>query len=163
MDFLASFFVSLFFLILSLCLTTAQAKEFLVGGKVNAWAVTASSSDTLNKWAEASRFQVGDSLVWNFDPEKDSVLRVTREAYLACNATQPTQWHNCQKGEKVIVVVMSERHSFRKHLAPAPAPESGADFRAPAFAPTAGAQDRVVVSRGMLSLVLGLGLVALRF
>ncbi|KAJ4815824.1 Early nodulin-like protein 1 [Rhynchospora pubera] len=186
MDFLASFFVSLFFLILSLCLTTAQAKEFLVGGKVNAWAVPASSSDTLNKWAEASRFQVGDSLVWNFDPEKDSVLRVTREAYLACNTTNPVASYkngstvmtlnhsgayyfisgisdNCQKGEKVIVVVMSERHSFRKHLAPAPAPESGADFRAPAFAPTAGAQDRVVVSRGMLSLVLGLGLVALRF
>ncbi|KAJ4754999.1 Early nodulin-like protein 1 [Rhynchospora pubera] len=159
MAFLASFFVSLFFLILSL---SALQLHKLVGGKVNAWAVPASSSDTLNKWAEASRFQVGDSLVWNLDPEKDSVLRVTREAYLL-SSLQHNQPNNCQKGEKVIVVVMSERHSLRKHLAPAPAPESGADFRAPAFAPTAGAQDRVVVSRGMPSLVLGLGLVALRF
>lgn len=124
--------------------------------------------------------------MWNYEPEKDSVLCVTREAYLTCNTTDPMASYknsstvvtlnhsgayyfisgnseNCQKGEKVIVVVMSERHSLRKHLAPAPAPEFITDFRSPALAPTAGAQDRLVVEKGMLGLMLGLGLLALRF
>lgn len=124
--------------------------------------------------------------VWNYDPEKDSVLGVTREAYLTCNTTEPMASYKnsstvvilnhsgayyfisgnsiyCQKGEKVIVVVMSERHSLCKHLAPASAPESLTDFRAPTLAPTAGAQDRLVVAKVMLGLVLGLGLLSLGF
>ena len=62
MAFFSSFFVSLFFLIICLSITIAQAKEYLVGGYTDAWAVPASSSYTLNKWSEANRFQVGDSL-----------------------------------------------------------------------------------------------------
>jgi Plastocyanin-like domain len=123
--------------------------------------------------------------VWNYNTEKDSVLRVTRDAYLTCNTTDSIASYknsstvvplnhsgayyfisgnsdNCLKGEKVIVVVMSERHSLQKYLAPAPAPESITDFRAPALAPMTGAQDRVVI-RGVMGLMLGVGLLALQF
>lgn len=62
MAFSSSLSASLFFSIVCLSVTIAQAKEFIVGGTTNAWTVPTSSSYTLNKWAEANRFQVGDSL-----------------------------------------------------------------------------------------------------
>ncbi|KAJ6697730.1 BLUE COPPER PROTEIN [Salix purpurea] len=66
---LMSFFVGL-----------SQAKDVLVGGKTDAWKIPSSeSSDSLNKWAEEARFLVGDSLVWKYDGQKDSVLQVTKE------------------------------------------------------------------------------------
>jgi hypothetical protein len=62
MAFSSSLGVSLFILSACLSVTVGQAKEFIVGGNTNAWTVPASSSYTLNKWAEANRFQVGDSI-----------------------------------------------------------------------------------------------------
>lgn len=38
------------------------AKELLVGGKINAWKIPSSEADSLNQWAEKSRFRVGDHL-----------------------------------------------------------------------------------------------------
>ncbi|CAA6672250.1 unnamed protein product [Spirodela intermedia] len=82
------FSVSLLFLLCGL----SAAKEYLVGGSINSWTVSSSSLRVLNHWAEANRFQVGDSLVWRFDG-KASVLEVTREAYLACNTSSPIAEH----------------------------------------------------------------------
>lgn len=48
--------------ILFLLFGFSVAKEILVGGKTDAWKVSASESDSLNQWAEKSRFQVGDYL-----------------------------------------------------------------------------------------------------
>lgn len=97
--------------------------------------------------------------MWEFDGKKDSVVEVTREAYLSCNSTDPIAVHgggeaklklgrsgpfyfisavkeSCEKGEKLIVVVLSssgQRAFF--NAAPAPAPLA---FEGPAVAPTSG-------------------------
>lgn len=86
------------------------------------------------------------------------MLEVTREAYLSCNRSRPLAEHKdgattvelrrsgayyfisgtagaCEEGQRLIVVVMSKRHSLRVQLAPAPAP---AENEGPAVAPTSG-------------------------
>nr|DAD29380.1 TPA_asm: hypothetical protein HUJ06_030848 [Nelumbo nucifera] len=104
------------------------------------------SPTSLSLWAAATRFRIGDSLVWKYDTQKDSVLQVTKEAYTACNTPSlivaykdgntkvELAWsgpfyfingteENCQKGEKMTVVMLSPRHhgSSSSDLAPAPA------------------------------------------
>jgi len=51
---------SLFFFFL--LLGFSAAKELLVGGKIDAWKIPSSEADSLNQWAEKSRFRVGDYL-----------------------------------------------------------------------------------------------------
>lgn len=51
----------LVFISSSLCIFS-EAKEFLVGDKTNSWQMPSFPSQSLNKWAEANRFHVGDSL-----------------------------------------------------------------------------------------------------
>ncbi|KAJ6743852.1 BLUE COPPER PROTEIN [Salix viminalis] len=119
---LMSFFVGL-----------SQAKDVLVGGKTDAWKIPSSeSSDSLNKWAEEARFLVGDSLVWKYDGQKDSVLQVMKERpfYFISGA----QGH-CEKGQKLAVVVLSQKHRYTG-ISPSPSP---AEFDGPAVAPTSGA------------------------
>ncbi|XP_042964779.1 early nodulin-like protein 3 [Carya illinoinensis] len=65
------------------------AREFLVGGKTKAWIIPAFDSKSLNKWAEGSRFQIGDSLVWNYDPSKNSLLQVSEKDYESCSTSSP--------------------------------------------------------------------------
>lgn len=48
----------LFFSLLSF----TEARDHLVGGKTNSWKIPSSESDSLNRWAEKTRFLVGDSL-----------------------------------------------------------------------------------------------------
>lgn len=50
--------LSFFFLLLGF----SAAKELLVGGKIDAWKIPSSEVDSLNQWAEKSRFRVGDYL-----------------------------------------------------------------------------------------------------
>ncbi|XP_021746302.1 early nodulin-like protein 3 [Chenopodium quinoa] len=142
----------------------AEAKDHLVGGTSDAWKVPSSQSDSLNKWAEKQRFQIGDNLVWKYDNKQDSVLQVTREAYLSCNTSSPVAEYkdgqtkvelkkpgpyyfisgtqaNCEKGEKVIVVVMSARSRRSGAASPAfaPSPSPNSEAETPAVAPTSGA------------------------
>ena len=42
--------------------SSCEAKEILVGGKADAWKIPSSQSDSLNQWAESTRFRIGDSL-----------------------------------------------------------------------------------------------------
>ncbi|KAJ6732219.1 EARLY NODULIN-LIKE PROTEIN 3 [Salix purpurea] len=135
----------------------SQAKDVLVGGKTDAWKIPSSESDSLNKWAGNARFLIGDSLVWKYDGQKDSVLQVSKEAYAACNTTNPIEEYkdgntkvkldrsgpfyfisgaegHCEKGQKIVVVVLSQKHA--RVGAPAPSP---VEFQAPAVAPTSGA------------------------
>lgn len=39
-----------------------EARDILVGGKTDSWKIPSSQSDSLNQWAEKTRFQIGDSL-----------------------------------------------------------------------------------------------------
>ncbi|CAN0860666.1 Early nodulin-like protein 3 [Linum grandiflorum] len=153
----------LLILLSSFCSQAAAAKELLVGGKTDAWTVPSSESDSLNKWAQNTRFRIGDSLVWKSDGTKDSVLEVSRKAYLGCNTTEPIAEYkdgntkvklersgafyfisgaegHCKQGQKVIVVVLSSRKKKTVSVSPAAAPSPSGDqlLMAPAVAPTSG-------------------------
>ncbi|KAI3939224.1 hypothetical protein MKX01_002092 [Papaver californicum] len=167
--------MSLVFVSLIMFSSFSEAKDFMVGGKPNGWEIPSSiKSQPLNQWAQSSRFQLGDSLVWKYETGKDSVLQVTRENYLNCVLTKPIVEYKdgnntrvelsksgpyyfisgaqgrCEKGQKLIVVVMAPRNA-----APAPSPVD-----APAVSPTSGATT-ISSSRfggGGLSLIMGLGM-----
>ncbi|XVF89406.1 hypothetical protein PTKIN_Ptkin19aG0127800 [Pterospermum kingtungense] len=140
-----------------LFLSFTEAKEILVGGKTDAWKIPSSESDSLNKWAEKSRFRIGDSLVWKYDGAKDSVLQVTKEAYTSCNTSDPIAEYkdgktkvklersgsyffisganaHCEQGQKLHLVVMSPKHRYRTGISPAPSPAEL--YEAPAIAPS---------------------------
>ncbi|WMV60206.1 hypothetical protein MTR67_053591 [Solanum verrucosum] len=128
----------------------SEAREFIVDGKENSWKIP-SSPDEFNKWAEKTRFRIGDYIVLNYDPKSDSVLQVNEEDYNNCNKAQPIKSYqdgvtkilldksgpfffisgangHCENGQKLNVRVLSPKHSSStrvEFLAPAPAPESG--------------------------------------
>ncbi|AED93398.1 Early nodulin-like protein 3 [Arabidopsis thaliana] len=156
--------VATFFLIFFLLTNLVCSKEIIVGGKTSSWKIPSSPSESLNKWAESLRFRVGDTLVWKYDEEKDSVLQVTKDAYINCNTTNPAANYsngdtkvklersgpyffisgsksNCVEGEKLHIVVMSSRggHTggFFTGSSPSPAP-SPALLGAPTVAPASG-------------------------
>ncbi|XP_058103691.1 early nodulin-like protein 13 [Magnolia sinica] len=156
-------------IIISVLFTLSEATDFLVGGKINAWEIPSSPSDSLNGWAEENRFQIGDSLVWKFDGAKDSVMQVSRDDYLSCNTSNPIAAHkggdvtvkleksgpfyfingtkgHCGNGQKLIVAVLSKgrRHSYG--ISPAPSIE----FEGPTISPTSGASGLVVLRSGFL-------------
>ncbi|XP_043694018.1 early nodulin-like protein 3 [Telopea speciosissima] len=148
----------------------SDARDHLVGGKSDGWKIPNSDSESLNQWAEASRFQIGDSLVWNLDPKKDSVLQVIKEDYVTCNTTSPIAEYkeentkvkldrsgpyyfisgakgHCEKGQKMIVVVMSARRGYMG-ISPAPSPMQN---EGPAIAPTSSASG---LKAGMMMMVI---------
>ncbi|KAG8046885.1 hypothetical protein GUJ93_ZPchr0008g11589 [Zizania palustris] len=166
----------------------AEAKDLVVGGGGGGWKVPA-QADALNKWAQVTRFQVGDNLVFRFDGAADAVLEVTKDDYGRCSTASPVATYkaaggatvpltrsgahyfvsgapgSCDKGERLIVVVMSDKHGGRSHgvsaQAPAPVPESQspiaagiapapAPATAPAPAPESGDAGRTVASGGLL-------------
>ncbi|RID78692.1 hypothetical protein BRARA_A01488 [Brassica rapa] len=153
-------------------------KEILVGGKHTAWKISSSPSDSLNKWAESLRFHVGlqnlgfqtsETLcdLWKYDGQKDSVLQVTKEAYINCNTTNPAASYsngdtksNCVQGKKLHIVVMSSRGSFfTGGSAPSPAP-SPALLEAQAVPPANGSASSLTSRIGVLAFV-GLAIVLL--
>ncbi|KAL6216034.1 hypothetical protein ACLB2K_009261 [Fragaria x ananassa] len=140
----AASLLAVVFLVL-LSLSFSEAREYLVGGKSDAWAVPSSESESLNKWAESKRFRTGDVLVWKYDGAKDSVLYVSKEDYVNCNTSNPMKQYkdgetkivldksgpfyfisgtkdHCVKGQKLVVVVMSHRTSPSSAISPAPSP-----------------------------------------
>ncbi|XP_008803702.3 early nodulin-like protein 3 [Phoenix dactylifera] len=169
-------------LALLLIVSSSEAKDFLVGGDTEAWKIPSSKSETLNRWAEAHRFQVGDSLVWKYDGTKDSVLEVRREDYLSCNTSSPIAEHKdgnttvslprsgpyyfisgaagaCEKGEKMIVVVMSKRQRWSGGISPAPSP---VEYDGPAMAPVSGGRKLAVrIKGGLVGALTLMGLVGM--
>ncbi|KAD2394235.1 hypothetical protein E3N88_41212 [Mikania micrantha] len=122
-----------FSLLFSLNFVAYEATKFVVGGEQNLWTVT-SPAGALNAWAEKERFKIGDMLVFKYDSNTDSVLRVEEGDYKKCIKTKPiTEYHDgnsvfpitesgsfffisgadghCEKGEKVEVRVLSRKHS----------------------------------------------------
>ncbi|MED6134385.1 hypothetical protein PIB30_036620 [Stylosanthes scabra] len=164
--------------VLFLLIGFSSAKELLVGGKIDAWKIPSSEADSLNKWAESSRFQVGDHLVWKYDGKKDSVLEVDKEDYGNCSTSNPMKEYNdgttkveldrpgafyfisgakghCQKGQKLVVVVMSPR-GVRRSAGFSPAPS--AEFEGPAVAPSSDAatlKSGLVMALGVLAMSAG--------
>ncbi|XVF66815.1 hypothetical protein PTKIN_Ptkin10aG0067800 [Pterospermum kingtungense] len=129
--------------VLSCLISSTRGYKFCVGGK-DGWVV--SPSENYNHWAERNRFQVNDTLLFKYKKGSDSVLLVTREDYYSCNTKSPIQSltegdstftfdrsgpfffitgnaDNCNKGQKLIVVVMAVRHK-PQHNPPSPSPSS---------------------------------------
>ncbi|XVF77604.1 hypothetical protein PTKIN_Ptkin14bG0059300 [Pterospermum kingtungense] len=146
------------FCFMLLMVQKGYAREFTVNWGLH----NGSNAEDHNQWAERNRFQIGDSLVFNYDPNNDSVLHVTNEAYNNCTAEAPlskyTDGHtvfsfdhsgpyyfisgnkdNCQKNEKLIVVVLADRSNSssttNSTLPPSPPPSGSIDM-IPAPAPS---------------------------
>ncbi|XXG90357.1 hypothetical protein AAC387_Pa12g2140 [Persea americana] len=128
-----------FFLLISLNLIwSSHGYNFSVGGK-DGWVLN--PSENFNNWAGRNRFQVNDSLVFNYKKGEDSVLVVSREDYDKCNTKNPKTSYNdgssvfkfdrsgsfyfisgtpgkCGKGQKLIVVVLAVRQKAGSNTPP---------------------------------------------
>ncbi|KAI3768941.1 hypothetical protein L6452_00037 [Arctium lappa] len=114
------------------------AYEFMVGGSGD-WSL---ASTSYNQWAEQSRFQIGDSVLFNYEEGKDSVVQVTKDDYNNCNPASPIAMYsdghslvkfqqsgphyfisgivqNCKNNQKIVMVVMADRTN---HTASSPSP-----------------------------------------
>ncbi|GMJ13069.1 early nodulin-like protein 3 [Hibiscus trionum] len=139
-------------MILCFLASSTQGYRFYVGGK-DGWVV--SPSENYNHWAERMRFQVNDTLFFKYEKGSDSVLLVTKEDYFSCNTKNPIQSltegdsvftfyrsgpfffitgnaDNCNKGQKLIVVVMAVRTKPPQQQPPAsPSPSSAVTVSPP--------------------------------
>ncbi|KAL5228281.1 hypothetical protein ABZP36_016546 [Zizania latifolia] len=125
-----------------LAASCCTAFDFNVGGS-GVWAPN--PAEPFNRWAERTRFQVNDRLVFRYRKEEDSVAVVSQSHYDACNATEPLQRldggdsvfvfnHSgpfffisgdagrCQAGERLIVVVLAVRNNTPSSPPPPPPP-----------------------------------------
>ncbi|CAL9129542.1 unnamed protein product [Musa textilis] len=126
-----------FFMLISI----AAGTQFKVGGS-NGWSVPDTNATSYSQWAEKNRFKIGDSLLFVYLPDEDSVLLVNADAYNSCNTssfvdffndgntvftfTRSSHFYfisgkkdNCDKNEKLVVVVMADRATVQAwHLLP---------------------------------------------
>ncbi|XP_031106097.1 early nodulin-like protein 2 [Ipomoea triloba] len=121
---------------------SSQAYTFNVGGN-DGWVLQ--PCDRLNHWAGENRFQVNDTILFKYKKGEDSVLVVHKRDYYHCNKTSPihnlTDGHsrlkltrpgefyfisgqadNCDKGQKMVIVVLSPRPPHSDSPAPSPGP-----------------------------------------
>nr|GMD31902.1 early nodulin-like protein 1 [Ipomoea batatas] len=105
-------------------------RTFQAGGR-DGWRLL--PDDGLNRWAEKRRFRVNDTIAFEYEKGKDSVLVVRKRAYHHCNKTSPIHnmtdgfstlkftrnghfyfisgyAQNCLNGQKLRLVVMSPNH-----------------------------------------------------
>ncbi|KAL7584152.1 early nodulin-like protein 1 [Lactuca sativa] len=131
----------------------SHAYQFKVGGSGD-WSLASSSS--YDQWAQQSRFQTGDTLLFSYQPNEDSVLQVSEDDYKNCSTTSPIAKYSdghtaiklnqsgphyfisgvidhCKKNEKVVIIVLANR-SNRSSDTPSPSP-SVSPFAAPSPAP----------------------------
>ncbi|XAR67475.1 hypothetical protein NMG60_11002248 [Bertholletia excelsa] len=124
-------FLGLFGLLMMMLVQKGCAFQFKVGGS-GSWGVPSSSRISYNHWAEKNRFSVGDTILFEYTANQDSVLLVSKENYENCNTSAPeAEYHdgrtvfqfnrsgpfyfisgvkdNCVKGEKLVVVVLADR------------------------------------------------------
>uniref|UniRef100_A0A0D9VCI2 Phytocyanin domain-containing protein n=1 Tax=Leersia perrieri TaxID=77586 RepID=A0A0D9VCI2_9ORYZ len=117
----------------ALVIAMAGATQFNVGG-ANGWSVPGANAESYNDWAEKTRFQVGDKLVFVYPKDKDSVLLVEPADYNACNTSSYVKRFadgntvfdldrsgafffisgvdaNCLANEKLIVMVLAARNA----------------------------------------------------
>ncbi|CAD5334821.1 unnamed protein product [Arabidopsis thaliana] len=107
--------------------SVADAWRFNVGGN-GAWVTN--PQENYNTWAERNRFQVNDSLYFKYAKGSDSVQQVMKADFDGCNVRNPIKnfdngesvitldrsgafyfisgnQEHCQKGQKLIVVVLA--------------------------------------------------------
>ncbi|KAL8237772.1 hypothetical protein R6Q59_018853 [Mikania micrantha] len=141
--------------ILSFLLLTQNndAYEFMVGGSGD-WSL---ASTSYNQWAERSRFQIGDSVLFKYEAGQDSVVQVSKDDYNNCNSASPIAKYsdghsvvkldqsgphyfisglveNCKNNEKIVIVVMADRSNNHQSPPPSSAP-AGEESPSPPPAP----------------------------
>ncbi|KAH9650618.1 polyphosphatidylinositol phosphatase [Citrus sinensis] len=110
-------------------ISSSHALKFNVGGK-HGWVTN--PGENYNKWSGRNRFLVNDTLFFKYKKGSDSVLLVNKDDYDSCNTKKPLlkldsgdsefkldrsgpfyfisgNHDHCQKGQKLIVVVLHER------------------------------------------------------
>uniref|UniRef100_A0A803NMH9 Phytocyanin domain-containing protein n=1 Tax=Cannabis sativa TaxID=3483 RepID=A0A803NMH9_CANSA len=145
-------------LLFSLVFTISEAKEILVGGNSDSWSIPTSNETQLNQWAGKSRFRIGDTLGEAIKEHKDGNTKVSLERAGPFYFISGAKGH-CQKGQKLIVVVLSPRRSRFFGVSPAPSP---AEIDGPAVAPTSAATSSFGRRSGLL-VVLAFGVVLALF
>ncbi|CAI8599624.1 unnamed protein product [Vicia faba] len=171
----SSFSLFILFLVFAFAATAPMGKDYIVGGKPDAWKVPSSESecDSLNKWAEGVRFNVEDHLIFTYEAGKDSVFEVSKENYVSCNTSSAIKKYNdgktkvrfdfsgpyyfisgekghCEKGEKVTVVVISQRSIVSPSPSASPASAPVAPVQGPAVAPSPKSSANVLQGGGVL-------------
>ncbi|CAD6251790.1 unnamed protein product [Miscanthus lutarioriparius] len=120
----------------------AGGTQFTVGG-ANGWSVPTAGAEPFNTWAVRTRYQIGDSLVFVYPKDQDSVLLVEPADYNACNTSSYVKKFddgdtvvtldrsgplffisgveaNCRANEKLIVMVVATRSNGTGSGATAP-------------------------------------------
>ncbi|KAK1418046.1 hypothetical protein QVD17_27183 [Tagetes erecta] len=136
---------------LFLMLQNSHAYQFKVGGSGD-WSLASSSS--YDQWAQKSRFQTGDTLLFNYQANGDSLLQVTEADYKNCSTASPIAKYSdghtlitlnqsgphyfisgvadhCKHNEKVVIVVLADRSNHTSN-----APSSSPPATPPALPPT---------------------------
>ncbi|KZV23233.1 copper ion binding protein [Dorcoceras hygrometricum] len=127
------------------CLSrSSEAYQFIVGGK-DGWVL--SPSESYSQWAGRNRFSVNDTLLFRYPKGSDSVLVVSKDDYDNCNTANPIlklddgnsifrydrsgpfyfitgTKENCDKGQKLVTVVMAVRSTPTPPTTAAPPPLS---------------------------------------
>ncbi|XP_055801852.1 early nodulin-like protein 1 [Solanum dulcamara] len=157
-----SYFFLIFWVFFMCCSLCEANYTFYAGGK-SGWVLNPSESYV--HWAERNRFQVNDTIIFKFKLGSNSVLLVDKDDYNNCNKDNPIlelehgnskfrfdgsgpfyfisgHEDNCEKGQKLMIVVLSPNHhkAHKAHeaLSPAPVESTGPVSPAPASA-TSGA------------------------
>ncbi|KAL7143202.1 hypothetical protein ABFS83_08G175600 [Erythranthe nasuta] len=145
-----------YFLGFLLLIQIGHAFEFKVGGPTASWKVPSDDSNAAsfyNQWAQKNRFQIGDTLLFVYNADVDSVLHVSKYDYESCNTESPAVEKftggntvfkfnqsgphyfisgvadHCRKNEKLVVVVLADRtgkhgSSAAPPASPPPSPEN---------------------------------------
>ncbi|KAM0882978.1 hypothetical protein ACQ4PT_031924 [Festuca glaucescens] len=131
----------------------ASATQFQVGGN-NGWSVAGASAQSYNTWAMKNRFQIGDTLVFVYPKDTDSVLVVQPADYNACNTSSYDKKFadgntvftldragafffisgvdaNCRANEKLIVMVLAGRNGNSSGGAPPSSPPASSSSTPP--------------------------------
>ncbi|EEF44409.1 early nodulin-like protein 2 [Ricinus communis] len=147
------YFIFIFLVMMGFLSGPSKAYKFYVGGR-DGWVLNPSENYT--RWAHRNRFQVNDTLFFKYKKGSDSVLLVKKEDYTSCNTKSPIQsltdgdsififdhsgpfyfisgnTDNCNKGQKLHVVVMAVRP---KPSPTTPAPQSPSPVAAPPQSPS---------------------------
>ncbi|EYU33616.1 hypothetical protein ABFS82_08G177400 [Erythranthe guttata] len=137
-----------YFLGFLLLIQIGHAFEFKVGGPTASWKVPSDDSNAAsfyNQWAQKNRFQIGDTLLFVYNADVDSVLHVSKYDYESCNTESPAEKFadghtvfkfnqsgphyfisgvadHCRKNEKLVVVVMADRTGKHGSSAAPPSP-----------------------------------------
>ncbi|KAG8055137.1 hypothetical protein GUJ93_ZPchr0001g32850 [Zizania palustris] len=140
------------FAVAAASVSTSSAFVFKAGG-TGEWRVppqVSGNASAYNLWAQHTRFRVGDAIAFSYQPGNDSVLVVDKAAYDGCDTNSPVDTFadgntvftftrsgpfyfisgnkdNCDRGEKLVVVVMGARATNATTTAPAPAPSASSN------------------------------------